>query len=92
MQEMQELMEMVTTRGRKVRAAVMGVKMDEATPRLAPQRLYEGFSRLGPTLSRIACHLSSMQKSFQKSSFCNLWTTACQLPISNANAQVIHLL
>ena len=39
LQEMQELMEMVTTRGRKVRAAVMGVKMDEATPRLAPQRL-----------------------------------------------------
>ena len=57
MQEMQELMEMVTTRGRKVRAAVMGVKMDEATLRLAPQRLYEGFSRLGPTLTSIACHL-----------------------------------
>ena len=57
LQEMQELMEMVTTRGRKVRAAVMGVKMDEATLRLAPQRLYEGFSRLGPTLTSIACHL-----------------------------------
>ena len=28
MQEMQELMEMVTMRGRKVRAAVMGVKME----------------------------------------------------------------
>ena len=82
LQEMQELMETVTTRGRKVRAAVIGVKMDEATPgfkidhgdnydsdgvmmvmvvimmvnktpRLAPQRLYLGFSRLGPTLSGV---------------------------------------
>ena len=32
LQEMQELMETVTTRGRNVRAAVIGVKMDEATP------------------------------------------------------------
>ena len=32
LQEMQELMETVTTRGRKVRAAVIGVKMEEATP------------------------------------------------------------
>ena len=31
LQEMQELMEMVTTRGRKVSAAVIGVKMEEAT-------------------------------------------------------------
>ena len=32
LQEMQELMETVTTRGRNVRAAVIGVKMEEATP------------------------------------------------------------
>ena len=31
LQEMQELMEMVTMRGRKVSAAVIGVKMEEAT-------------------------------------------------------------
>jgi hypothetical protein len=36
---MRELIEMVTSSGRKVSAAARGVKMEVATPSLAPHRL-----------------------------------------------------